>query len=174
MVFEIRDKAGKLVGEGDGHESFKRSRAKGFEAMTAEEARALPRELSTDRYKAQWEEVLTLKIILIDFPELGFWEFRTKGKETSIPQIRDTFDLILNSHGRVALLPFSLEMAKVKSSRAEANRQYPVAQLTCNLSVSNLEALANSNVSGLVTAEKLELDKALPPAIVQSAPTEEK
>ena len=160
--FEIRNSSGQLVAYGDG-ENFYKSEKDGYIDISKEEAGKLPSQLSAGGKSCKWDEVLILNVIILGFPELGTWEFRTKGKETSITQIRDSFDATLKHFGRVTMMPFRLTIHKVKSNRANANRRYPVVNLTCDLSIDMSEKVLSmgSSIQGLLTQEKLENKKSI-------------
>lgn len=160
---ELRNSSGQLVAYGDG-QVFHRSTKDGY---VKEDARTfgvekymngLAAKNSKSNYIAKWDEVLILRFIIVGCKELGVWEFRTKGKDTSIPQIVSSFDLINDQiAGRVSMIPFSLTIEKKKSNRAEVTRQYPVVQLICDLNVDKMEALQEygGEITGLITNEKL-------------------
>ena len=146
--FELRNGAGQLMAYGDG-EKFKESVKEGWVDRTKAEVSKL---------KGVWQEILILKFIVLGFPEIGYWEFATKAKETTIPQVVSTFDLVLSKFGRVTMVPFRLTVEKHKSNRANANRSYPVVNLICDLSVEAAEQLefVDDRVKGLLTMEKLQ------------------
>lgn len=151
--FELRNGAGQLVAYGDG-EVFYKSTKTGFVEISKAESKKLNKATET-----QWSEVLILRFVVLGYPEFGLWEFRTKGKDTSIPQIISTFDTALEHAGRVQMLPFRLTVHKHKSNRAEANRQYPVVNLLLDASpemVENIRSLGDG-VKGLITPEKIQM-----------------
>lgn len=156
QFFELRNSAGQLLAKGDG-ENFKQSIAKGWIDITKDQAYKLPAKISSNDFKAAWVETLVLKVIILGYPELGCWEYRTKAKETSIPQIISSFDTVLENAGRVKMIPFILTVHKHKSNRAEAKRVYPVVNLVFNMSTEMMESInqLGEGVSGLLTAEKI-------------------
>lgn len=167
--YELRNSAGQLVARGDGL-SFEESRAEGFyqipemEKQTAEKYMAdLARETGTE-----WKETLTLRFMVMGSSDFGLWEFRTGGKDTSIQQIIASFDTVMEHAGRVAGMPFWLEVKKHKSNRANTKRQYPVVSLVCDLSPEMVERVSGVQIKGLVTAQKL--NNALPTGEVDEMP----
>jgi len=157
--YEIRDSAGKLVAYGDGV-NFWESHKEGFlqkPELTVQQGEKYMAELAKQT-KTEWSETLTLRFMVLQYPELGLWEFTTKGKDTSIGQIIAAFDTVLESAGRVKGIPFWLTVEKHKSNRANANRQYPVVNLVCDLSPEMVETVAalGDGVRGLITPAKLQ------------------
>jgi hypothetical protein len=155
--YELRNSAGQLAVYGDGN-TFYESTATGWtkhDATTEEGQQAVAN--LRKKYGGQFQESLTLRFVLIGFPEMGVWEFYTKGKDTSIPSIIGTFDSVLNNAGRVVGVPFDLTVEMHKSNRANANRQYPVVSLICNFGYDALESVQEygEQLTGLVTAEKI-------------------
>lgn len=177
--YEIRDSGGKLVAYGDGV-NFWESHKDGFiqkPTMTVQQGEAYMKQVAGNT-KAEWQETLTLRFMVLQYPELGLWEFSTKGKDTSIGQIISAFDTVMERAGRVKGIPFWLTVEKHKSNRANANRQYPVANLVCDLSPEMVETVYSlgDNIRGLITPEKLNVS-ALPSGIVgavnQTPPVED-
>lgn len=165
--YELRDDAGKLVAYGDG-QTFFESHKDGFVQKPTmdtkqgekymEALRNTVAEKAKKPDKIKWNETLTLRFWVMGYDELGLWEFSTKGKDTSIGQIIASFDTVMQQAGRVRGIPFWLEVEKHKSNRANANRQYPVVNLVCDLSPEMVErvGLIGSNIGGfLVTPEKI-------------------
>ena len=163
QYYELRDKSGSLVAKGDG-ENFKQSTAKGWVFLDKEDCKKLATSLNTDKYKAAWKEILVMRFIILEYDEFGAWEFRTGGKDTSIKQIIDTFDMVLKNAGRVTMIPFNLTVRKHKSNRAGVNRQYPIVNLVPVNNIESQEKIKElgDSLSGLLTAEKVE-QALLPP-----------
>lgn len=157
---ELRDKGGRLIAYGDG-ELFKVSTSGGWEEVRVDSdgnkarIKGLQTTYSQGEYKAVWKETLILRFLIIGFPEIGYWELRTYGKETAIPQITSVFDFCLEKFGRVQMIPFTLTVGKHKSNRAEVNRNYSVIQLFCNVGVDAIEAVRNWDGVGLLSGDKL-------------------
>jgi len=158
--YEIRDKGGRLVAYGDGATDFMESTAKGWDACNKERFKAL-----TAVNGNTWKEILILKFVILGYPEIGVWELRTGGKDTSIQQITSTFDLVLEQAGRVTMIPFNLTVQKSKSNRANVNRQYTVINLIPDSGLEKLNKIKElgDGLSGLLTADAIE-QAALPSA----------
>lgn len=77
----------------------------------------------------QWRRVLVLRFMLPDLPMLGYFELRTQGKQTSIPNLRNSYDQAKQLFGSVVGLPFTLLIRKVKSSGPGEKKHYPVLDL---------------------------------------------
>lgn len=177
QMMELRDNAGRLIAYGDGV-TFYRSTEKGMVKDDAREAKWQSRYMdglvskysiaasgSKKAFIPAWTETLIVKMVVLGCTELGFWEFRTKAKETTIPQIIGTFDTCLNSWGRVSMVPFNLTVEKHKSNGAEVSRHYPVVNLIPDISVEAAERLLDvgNTIKGLLTSEKLIGAPQLPP-----------
>lgn len=138
--YEYRDDAGKLVATGDG-ETFKVWNGREYQEFSAEEHPTLMDGLA-NKYKSKtgWQVTLTLNFII---PEvrgvMGCWQFRTKGAASSIPSIRDAYDAMLESNGKVAGVVFDLSVKFAKSQKPGQSSRYPVVSLTANESRENLE-----------------------------------
>ncbi len=159
--FELRDKGGRLVAYGDGYEFFA-SKPDGWQRILkdSDEKKALLAKLQTDnsikeKYQARWTEVLILKFLIIGCPEIGYFEYRTLGKETAIPQIISVFDFCQQQFGRVLLMPFTLQVTKHKSNRAEVNRIYSVVQLICLIGIDAVKSVRDWDGIGILSEEKL-------------------
>lgn len=117
----------------------------------------------------KWKTALTLRFLLPDLKGvLGLWEFTTYGEQSSIPQIRQTFDYILESAGSVQGLPFDLVVEQHKADTGDGARKYPVVSLVCNLAADNIERVRAYVASGgrlptQVTPKLLEDPEALKP-----------
>lgn len=134
--YECRDKDGRLAGYGDGTSTHL------FNHQTQKY------EESTDRVKikeaGKWEIILTIRFIIPKIRGVfGCFEFSTKGDKSSLPQIRETFDMVLEQAGTVINIPFDLVVKKVKSQKPGSKYLFPVVNLVPNISSSNMELLHN-------------------------------
>lgn len=136
--YEIRDSAGKLISDGDGAEFRIWSKA---ENKYIHEAPANPTEWMqrvADRLKTEWQQVLTLRFMIPAVKGIaGLWELTTKGKETSLKNVRDSFDSVLEIAGAVVNIPFDLGI-KYHVSNTPNAKKYSVLSLTANLSQASL------------------------------------
>lgn len=164
--YEIRDSAGKLISDGDGAEFRIWSKV---ENKYIHEAPANPTEWMqrvADRLKTEWQQVLTLRFMIPAVKGIaGLWELTTKGKETSLKNVRDSFDSVLEVAGAVVNIPFDLCVLKKKSNTPNG-RSYSVLSLTANLSQASLLEVHNlisdtGNVVKLLRAGELTEEKIL-------------
>lgn len=101
----------------------------------------------------KWDMILTLRFLIIDITGIiGVWQLDTKARASSIPQIIESFDFVMNNAGRVRGIPFDLQVEKVKSYKPTENGKphsvYPVLKLIPNISQGSIEKLqqfANSD-----------------------------
>lgn len=153
--YEIRDKSGRLVAEGDGKtwRLFNAEQEK-YVSATAELAEIE----SKTKLKAKIK--LTLRFLILDIKVLGLWRFETYGVASTIPQVRDTFDFVQQTAGTIVNIPFDLQVKRVKSQKPGVASQYTVVSLVPNLSPEHAEKLHNflqagHKVHGLLTTDKL-------------------
>jgi hypothetical protein len=167
QFYELRNKAGQVVAKGDGS-TFYESGSEGYILRTPGDAAKYMEDLQRKTPEGVWRECLVLRVVVLGFDELGTWEFRSYGVETTIPSIVETFDSIKSLAGRVRGIPFRLVVDKQKSNRSGVNRQYPVVNLFCDFSPEGLDniRLLGANLTGIITAAKLEAATTpeLPPA----------
>lgn len=133
---------GKMHGKGDG-ELFKV-----WDKETQAYVENVPK--TDPRVRAlKWEEYTTLKFVIPAIPTvLGYWEFTTKGKRSSIPGIIQAFDFVKRKVGTVVALPFDLVVAKATGRTPGAATSYPVVQLVLNAGEENITAIKNFLGSG--------------------------
>lgn len=147
--FEYRDTDGRLQAVGDG-ETFevwdpKAGRAGAYQTYTTDEHPDLMERIEK-KYpnKKGWEIILTLKFIIPKISGiLGYWQFSTKGEASSIPQIRDAFDLVLKERGFIRGIIFDLSVSFATSQKPGVQSRYPVVSLIPNHSKENLELVKN-------------------------------
>jgi hypothetical protein len=156
---ELRDKAGKLYARGDG-QNFEVVKDGNF--VMAREEDIIKHYGTIENFKEKkvaecasptgWREILTLRFILPKIKGLlAEWEFNTYADDSSIPQIVATFDHVQQMAGSVRMIPFDLNVKKVKSDKAGNAHHYPVVQLVPNLSAENMLALREFIEQGIVT-----------------------
>jgi hypothetical protein len=137
---------GKMHGKGDG-ETFRiwDKEADGGKGAYVEN---VPK--TDPRVRAlKWDEYTTLKFVIPAIPNvLGYWEFTTKGKRSSIPGIIQAFDFVKNKVGTAVALPFDLVVAKATGRTPGAATSYPVVQLVLNAGEENMTAIKNFLGSG--------------------------
>lgn len=140
--YEYRDDAGKLVATGDG-ETFRIWNGREYETYSVEEHPGIMEGLARKQpSKTGWQVIITLNFII---PEVrgvaGVWQFRSKGSASTIPAVRDAFDQMLESNGKVAGVIWDLSVKFAKSQKPGQSSRYPVVTLTANESRENLEKI---------------------------------
>ena len=71
----------------------------------------------------------------------GVWQFTTKGTASTIPNIRDTFDAILQEKGFVKGIIFDMNVQFAVSQKPGDRSRYPVVTIVPNESEENLFAI---------------------------------
>lgn len=106
----------------------------------------------------KWDLMLTLRFVMLNMPGiLGYWEFTTKAKQTTIPSVIKAFDFVRERASTVVSFPFSLLVEKKTGYNPGEPRNYPVVTLVPNFSQESLELVNNyleagGNVNRLTTA----------------------
>lgn len=135
----LRDNAGKLVSSGDGlnFRTWSEKQKKYIDVTTEEQPNLM--EMLSKHYGQEWKVTLTLNFILpLVRGVMGCWQFVTKGSASTIPQVRDTFDTMLEQNGKVAGVIFDLNVKMAKSQKPNDASRYPVVSLVPNESRDNL------------------------------------
>lgn len=132
--YECRDKDGRLMGYGDG------------ESMYLYDIKSDSYKLETDRQKlgsaGKWDTILTLKFVVLGIKGVfGLFSYSTKGVKSSLPQIRDAFDTVIESAGTVINIPFDLIVKKVISQKPGSKFKFPVVSLIPNINQSNIKMI---------------------------------
>ena len=144
--YEFRDTQGKLVASGDG-ETFKvwSAKNKAYTILSVTEYPNLM-EMVKSKYPSQdWKITLTLNFIIPKVRGImGLWQFSTKGSASSIPQVRDTFDAVLESNGHCSGVIFDLCVKMHTSQKPTTASKYPVVSLVPNESDENIGMVRES------------------------------
>lgn len=106
---------------------------------------------SNSRHQAQWQEVLTLRFIIPNVPVMGLWELETKGKDSSLQNLRNAFDVAQSAAGSIVGIKFRMKVEIHVSDKAIA-RRYPVISMFPELSAKGLEMLQSVPVSARLNA----------------------
>ena len=77
----------------------------------------------------KWKEIIRIKFVLCNTPILGRWILESGGARTSIQNILDAYDAVMEAKGTVVGTYFMLQVDKVKSNRAGISRNYPILSL---------------------------------------------
>lgn len=139
--YEYRDDSGRLWGKGDGMEFLiwneKKDRYELFNA--AEYPDIMDRLHAKINSKRGWTETLTLRFLLPKISNvIGLWQLSTKGSHSSIPNIVETFNTVLNYRQSVKGVIFDLNVELVKSQKPGAQSKFPVITMVLNNSDENL------------------------------------
>lgn len=100
------------------------------------------------KYQAKgWEIQLTLHFILPMVNKIyGMWTLVTKGAASSIPQIRDCFDAMIEKNGHIDGVLCDLNVEFCKSDSPKKSR-YPVISLIPNETAQNMAKLKSLQIS---------------------------
>lgn len=134
--FEYRDNAGALVARGDGR-TFEIWNGKNYAPYSVEEYPNIMDQIAqknpTKRGNDNWDIVLTLRFIVPAVRGIvGVWQFSTKGKASSVKNIRESFDGVQMLRGTVCQTVFDLSVQFAKSNKPNTNSRYPVVSLIAN------------------------------------------
>jgi hypothetical protein len=148
--YEYRDEAGALFAVGDG-ETFRvwSAQKQNYITLTTTERPNLLNEVASKCKSLKgWEVTLTLKFICPRIKKIaGYWQYTTKGSASTIPQIREAFDYILETNGTASGVCFDLSVQFAKSNKPGSKSKYPVTSLIANENEANLQALDTSFIN---------------------------
>ena len=160
--YEYRDNAGALVARGDGR-VFEVWNGKKYAPYSIEKYLDLPERICdkypTKRGRDNWDVVLTLRVIIPAVRGIvGVWQFSTKGRASSIRNIRESFDGVQMLRGTVTQTVFDLSVQFAKSNKPGSNSRYPVVTLIANdTRIAEMKAaLAPQSNLGLLISERRE------------------
>ena len=118
--FVYRDDKGALVARGDGRI---------FEIWDGKKYAPY----SVENYPDIWDVELTLRFIVPAIRGVvGVWVLNTKGRASSVKNLRDSFDSVQAMRGTVTTSVFDLSVHFHKSNKPGQNSRYPVLELVCN------------------------------------------
>ena len=144
--FQIRTPQGKLFAWGDG-ENFTYIHPKTFQKVQisptdVEGFKEKCVEACTNQnITGKWEEVLTMRFVLPKVPVMGLWEFKTKGKLSTIRNLVSSFDTCqAAAGGSVLRIDFRLIVEMHISDKAD-RRKYPVVSLFPMISGEGLDLI---------------------------------
>lgn len=134
--FEYRDNAGALVARGDGR-TFEIWNGKNYAPYSVDEYPNIMDQIAqknpTKRGNDNWDIVLTLRFIVPAVRGIvGVWQFSTKGKASSVKNIRESFDGVQMLRGTVCQTVFDLSVQFAKSNKPGVNSRYPVVSMVAN------------------------------------------
>jgi hypothetical protein len=140
--YEYRDDEGRLYAKGDGL-VFSVWDGKAYkEYNTAEHPDLMAGVAKKCPAKKGWSVTLRLRFIIPKIRGVaGYWEFATKGDASTIPNIRNSFDAMLENRGFVKGVIFDLNVEFAKSNKPGVTSRYPVVSLVPNHSAQNVEMI---------------------------------
>lgn len=144
--YEYRDDKGQLIAKGDG-ETFDVWDGKQYSQYSLEQYPQLMEGISKKYPNKQsiatgdgWRVRLTLNFIVPLVRGIaGVWTFETNGSASTIPQVRDTFDGMLQERGFCKGIIFDLNVKFATSQKPGDRSRYPVVSLIPNESADNLK-----------------------------------
>lgn len=134
--YEYRDNSGALVARGDGR-TFEIWDGKRYVPYSVDAypdiMEQITRNNPTKRGADNWDIVLTLRFIIPAVRGIvGVWQFSTKGKASSVRNIRESFDGVQMMRGTVTQTVFDLSVQFAKSNKPGVSSRYPVVSLVAN------------------------------------------
>lgn len=134
--FEYRDDKGALIARGDGVH-FDVWTGQKYDVFGADEypdiMEQIARNNPTKRGAENWDVALTLRFVVPAVRGIvGVWQFSTKGRASSVNNIRNSFDAVRKMRGTVCQTVFDLSVAFAKSNKPGVNSRYPVVSLVAN------------------------------------------
>lgn len=134
--YEYRDDKGALVARGDGR-TFEIWDGKKYVPYSVDQYPDIMDQIAknnpTKRGAENWDIVLTLRFIVPAVRGIvGVWQFSTKGKASSVRNIRESFDGVQMMRGTVTQTVFDLSVQFAKSNKPNTNSRYPVVSLVAN------------------------------------------
>lgn len=134
--YEYRDDKGALVARGDG-QVFEVWDGRKYAPYMIEQYPDIMRQITaknpTKRGDDNWDIVLTLRFIVPAVRGVvGVWVLTTKGRASSVKNLRDSFDSVQAIRGTVTTSVFDLSVHFHKSNKPSSNSRYPVLDLVCN------------------------------------------
>lgn len=144
-MYEYRDDDGRRVAYGDGETFFVWDGQK-YELLSIKDYPNLMAGVSK-RYPNKavqnggdgWQVTLTITFIAPLVRGIaGVWQFISKGTSTTIPNIRDTFDAMLQERGFVKGIVWDMNVQFAVSQKPGDRSRYPVVTIVPNESEGNL------------------------------------
>lgn len=137
--YEYRDDKGALVARGDGRvfeiwdgKRYAPYSIEQFPDIMQQVTAKNPKKTLRDDYDG-WDISLTLRFIVPAVRGVvGVWQFSTKGRASSIKNIRNSFDGVQMMRGTVCQTVFDLSVQFAKSNKPNTNSRYPVVTLVAN------------------------------------------
>ncbi len=150
--YEYRDDDGRLIAAGDG-ETFQVWDGRKYETLTTKEypnlmssiVKRYPNRKSKQDGHDGWEIALTLNFIVpLVRGVAGVWQFSTKGAASTITQIRETFDGMLEERGFCKGIVWDMNVQFAVSQKPGVRSRYPVVSIVPNESEGNLRKVTEA------------------------------
>lgn len=146
--YEYRDDEGRLLATGDG-QIFRVWNGSEYQEVSIEQSPNLMQSVSKRYPNKQskktgdgWQIILTLNFIIPCVRGIaGVWQFSTKGTASTIPNVRDVFDAMLEMKGYCKGIIFDLTVQYAKSQKPGDKSRYPVVSLVPNESEENIRTI---------------------------------
>ena len=134
--FEYRDDKGALVARGDGR-IFEIWNGREYAKYSIDDYPDIAEQViaknPTRRGADNWDITLTLRFVIPAVRGIvGVWQFSTKGRASSINNIRNSFDGVQMMRGTVTRTVFDLSVQFAKSNKPGVSSRYPVVSLVAN------------------------------------------
>ena len=134
--YQYRDDKGALVARGDGH-PFEVWNGKVYAPYTIEDypniMQLIAEKNPTKRKEDNWDIVLSMKFIVPAVRGVvGVFGLTTKGRASSVRNIRESFDAVQMMRGTVVTSVFDLSVHFHKSNKPNDTSRYPVLSLVAN------------------------------------------
>lgn len=150
-MYEYRDDGGRLIAYGDGETFFVwdgkqycRYITKDYPYLMAGVARKWPNR-SVMKGGDGWIVTLTMTFIVPLVRGVGgVWQFTTKGTASTIPNIRNTFDAMMEERGFVKGIIWDMNVHFAVSQKPGVNSRYPVVDIVPNESEDNLRRITDA------------------------------
>ena len=139
--YEYRDDAGRSFAWGDGEtfQVWSKTTQKYKTVSISEMPDVMDFVKKQSPAKKGWEISLILRFIIPKIRGIaGYWQFSTKGDASTIPQVRNIFDTMLERRGSVQGMIFDLNVKFAKSNKPGITSKYPVVSLVPNHSEENI------------------------------------
>ena len=162
--YEYRDDEGRLLATGDG-ETFQIWNGKEYQEVSIEQSPNLMKSVEKrhpnklyQKTGDGWQIILTLNFIIPCVRGIaGVWQFSTKGTASTIPNVRNVFDAMLEMKGYCKGIIFDLSVQYAKSQKPGDKSRYPVVSLVPNESEENLRTIKSAYEPIKVLENKQEL-----------------
>lgn len=162
--YEYRDDEGRLLATGDG-ETFQIWNGKEYQEVSIEQSPNLMKSVEKrhpnklyQKTGEGWQIILTLNFIIPCVRGIaGVWQFSTKGTASTIPNIRNVFDAMLEMKGYCKGVIFDLSVQYAKSQKPGDKSRYPVVSLVPNESEENIRMIKSAYEPIKVLENKQEL-----------------